>query len=140
MEKGTATYSSILAWRIPWTEEPGGLQSTGWQRDTSGRTQHVHVAFLLFPLLSLLREKSRVLYVSQMSHQEKGRLPSHTVTWGRSPGLYLLLPGTVSKQTHLFLFGAISSAKLHLIYSFIHPILSIYYVLNAQYTMVNKTD
>ena len=27
-----ATPSSILAWRTPWTEEPGGLQSTGWQR------------------------------------------------------------------------------------------------------------
>ena len=27
-----ATYSSILAWRIPWTEEPGRLQSMGWQR------------------------------------------------------------------------------------------------------------
>ena len=29
LEKGMATYSSILAWRIPWTEEPGGLQSLG---------------------------------------------------------------------------------------------------------------
>ena len=29
LEKGTATHSSILAWRIPWTEEPGGLQSMG---------------------------------------------------------------------------------------------------------------
>ena len=29
LEKGMATHSSILAWRIPWTEEPGGLQSTG---------------------------------------------------------------------------------------------------------------
>ena len=29
LEKEMATYSSILAWRIPWTEEPGGLQSTG---------------------------------------------------------------------------------------------------------------
>ena len=27
LEEGTATYSSILAWGIPWTEEPGGLQS-----------------------------------------------------------------------------------------------------------------
>ena len=27
LEKGMATHSSILAWRIPWTEEPGGLQS-----------------------------------------------------------------------------------------------------------------
>ena len=32
LEKGMATHSSILAWRIPWTEEPGGLQSRGSQR------------------------------------------------------------------------------------------------------------
>ena len=32
LEKGMATHSSILAWRIPWTEEPGRLQSTGLQR------------------------------------------------------------------------------------------------------------
>ena len=32
LEEGVATYSSILAWRIPWTEEPGGLQSIGLQR------------------------------------------------------------------------------------------------------------
>ena len=31
LEKGMATHSSILAWRIPWTEEPGGLQSMGSQ-------------------------------------------------------------------------------------------------------------
>ena len=39
LEKGMATHSSILAWRIPWTEEPGGLQSMGSQRvghDRSG--------------------------------------------------------------------------------------------------------
>ena len=32
LEKRMATHSSILAWRIPWTEEPGGLQSMGSQR------------------------------------------------------------------------------------------------------------
>ena len=32
LEKGMATHSSILAWRMPWTEEPGGLQSMGLQR------------------------------------------------------------------------------------------------------------
>ena len=32
LEKEMATHSSILAWRIPWTEEPDGLQSIGWQR------------------------------------------------------------------------------------------------------------
>ena len=29
LEEGMATHSSVLAWRIPWTEEPGGLQSMG---------------------------------------------------------------------------------------------------------------
>ena len=32
LEKGMATHSSILVWRTPWTEEPGGLWSTGSQR------------------------------------------------------------------------------------------------------------
>ena len=32
LEKKMATHSSILAWKIPWTEEPGGLQSLGLQR------------------------------------------------------------------------------------------------------------
>jgi len=32
LEEGMATHSSILAWRIPWTEEPGGVQSMGSQR------------------------------------------------------------------------------------------------------------
>ena len=33
LEEGRATHSSILAWKIPWTEKPGRLQSTGLQRD-----------------------------------------------------------------------------------------------------------
>ena len=32
LEEGVATHSSVLAWRIPWTEEPSGLQSIGLQR------------------------------------------------------------------------------------------------------------
>ena len=32
LEKGISTHSSVLAWKIPWTEEPGGLQSMGSQR------------------------------------------------------------------------------------------------------------
>ena len=32
LEEGMATHSSILAWRIPWTEEPGGLWSMGLER------------------------------------------------------------------------------------------------------------
>ena len=37
LEKEMATHSSILAWRITWTEEPGGLQSTGSQSQTALR-------------------------------------------------------------------------------------------------------
>ena len=32
LEKGMASHSSALAWRIPWTEKPGVLQSMGWKR------------------------------------------------------------------------------------------------------------
>ena len=41
LEEGMATHSGILAWRIPWTEELGGLQSMGLQEsDTTEATKH----------------------------------------------------------------------------------------------------
>ena len=40
MEKEMATHSSILAWEIPWTEDPGGLQSMGAQKSQTKRQQH----------------------------------------------------------------------------------------------------
>ena len=42
LEEGMATHSSILAWRIPWTEEPGGLQSMGSQNQTQLSTSTKH--------------------------------------------------------------------------------------------------
>ena len=44
LEEATATHFSILAWRIPWIEEPGGLQSMGSQRVVAGplRLTHTH--------------------------------------------------------------------------------------------------
>ena len=47
-----ATHSSIFAWRIPWTEEPGGLQSTGLQRDTIER---LHFAFTYYHYVCSLK-------------------------------------------------------------------------------------
>ena len=67
LEKEMATHSSILAWRIPWTEEPGGLQSMGSQRDTTeqlsthtevnlsyiySRKKNSHLTLLFFQLNS----------------------------------------------------------------------------------------
>ena len=52
LEKGMATHSSILAWRIPWTEESGGLQSMGCQR-----VRHDWVTFisLQWPHLTVIK-------------------------------------------------------------------------------------
>ena len=46
LEKEMATHSSILAWRIPWMEELGGLQSTG--RKESDMTEQLHFHFQAF--------------------------------------------------------------------------------------------
>ena len=50
LEKEMATHSSVLAWRIPWTEELGGLQSTG--RKESDMTERLHFHFHVFIYLS----------------------------------------------------------------------------------------
>ena len=49
LEKRMATHSSTLAWRIPWAEEPGGLQSTGSQgSDRTERVNHLHHHFVMY--------------------------------------------------------------------------------------------
>ena len=60
LEEGTATHSSILAWKIPVTEEPGGLQSTGSQRVGHDQSDLAHTALVAFyPFL-----KSIYLFIS----------------------------------------------------------------------------
>ena len=63
LEKGLATHSSILAWRILWIEQPGGLQSTGLQRvghDWSGwACMHTCIRTLLFKRHLLANERDR---------------------------------------------------------------------------------
>ena len=54
LEKEMATFSSILAWRIPWTEEPGGLQFIGLQSWTRLKRLSTHA----FPATSLVKVKS----------------------------------------------------------------------------------
>ena len=50
MEKGMVTHSSILAWRIPWTEEPGGLLSMGSQRVRHVRVTTTFIIPFHYPL------------------------------------------------------------------------------------------
>ena len=49
LEEGMATNSSILAWRIPWAEEPGGPQSIGSQRHDFSDLVHVHKQKGMYP-------------------------------------------------------------------------------------------
>ena len=59
LEKEMATHSSILAWRIPWTEEPGGLQSTGLQ----SRTQLSDFTFTLTALDYIILHCNHMIYM-----------------------------------------------------------------------------
>ena len=72
MEKAMATHSSTLAWKIPWTEEPGGLQSMGWQR----------VGHDWATSLSLLAAAAAVPD-DWVGHRNTG-VNCHTVFWGYS--------------------------------------------------------
>ena len=71
LEKGMVTHSSILAWRIPWTEEPAGLQSMQSQRAGHGWTTDALIFFNLYFYFEIT-------------------LDSHTVT--RNNTVYDLLP------------------------------------------------
>ena len=52
LEEEMETHASILAWRIPWTEEPGGLQSMGSQKSQTGLRGHTATTTLEFTLPS----------------------------------------------------------------------------------------
>ena len=65
LEKGMATHSSIPAWKIPWTDEPGGLQSMGLQRVRHGWVHttfnwlNKNIAFIIGLFYSKLQENFR---------------------------------------------------------------------------------
>ena len=75
LEEGMATNSSILAWRIPWTEEPGGLQSMGSQRVRHNQeTKHSNTFSIHFHICitSDIQEDTHQT-VNSYSGQSRGR-------------------------------------------------------------------
>ena len=65
--EGKATYSSILAWRILWTEEPGELQSMGLQKsDTTEATQHalMHAQSSKYEIALILKKEKQYTYLN----------------------------------------------------------------------------
>ena len=77
LEKEMATHSSILAWRIPWTEEPGGLQSTGSHRvDTTERLHfhfHFHYSLLGFPGSAVVKARLPLPEAQETQARSLGR-------------------------------------------------------------------
>ena len=65
--KGMATHSSILVWRIPWTEQPGGLQSTGSQRMQAMQENliNLHVLFIPIAFPSFIIDRKVKVLVAQ---------------------------------------------------------------------------
>ena len=86
LEKEMATHSSILAWEIPWTEEPGGLQSVGLQwvgHDlVTEQTHHTDLVFL---------EARSLKWVSPGQNQGVGRAMLPPEAFGENPCLFQLL-------------------------------------------------
>ena len=94
LEKGIATHSSILAWRIPWTEDPGGLQSEGLQSWTWPSTTATHSLVKSTDVSLLICEKHTCLRILEMSKMNK------KVT--NALGVYnLLLPALLSQSTSI---------------------------------------
>ena len=72
-----ATHSSIIAWKIPWTQEPGGLQSIGLQRSSwqlDGETVETVTDFIF------------LLFMASLVAQMVKRLPAVRETWVQSLG------------------------------------------------------
>ena len=69
-----ATHSSILAWKIPWTEEPGRLQSVGLQE--SDTTERLHFTFHFHALEKEMATHSSILAWRTSWTEEPGRLQS----------------------------------------------------------------
>ena len=91
LEKEMATHSSILAWRIPWTEEPSGLQSTG-----SLRVGH---------------DWATSLSLSTFLHWRRKWQPTPVFLPGESQGRWAAVYGVTQSQTWLKLLSSSSSCK-----------------------------
>ena len=76
--EGMATHSCILAWKIPWTEEPGGLQSIGY----SQRVRHIHSRSRITLWVNAKQVESKILFWSLSSSTQPPIYPlllSHLV-------------------------------------------------------------
>ena len=87
LEKAVATRSSILAWRIPWTEEPGGPQSVESQRVGTRLSYHTHPGtrcFLFLAQLTPRGEAAAALATLPLSRGEPSQAGGGSRRWGEA--------------------------------------------------------
>ena len=77
LETGMANHSSILAWRIPRTEEPGRLQSMGLQRVRHDQVANTHTHEPIYSILEPSREKAMAAHSSTLAWK---------IPWTEEPG------------------------------------------------------
>ena len=106
MEKRMATYSTVLAWRIPWTVEPDGLQSMGMKRvrhDWATNTSlHLTTALLIWESEGIFPSKKKMSYwLLQFLHPHS--LPCTQCYWILSPHITLLRASLVAQWWRIHL-------------------------------------
>ena len=123
LEEGMATHYSILAWRIPWTEEPGGIQSIGSQRvrhNCSDLSTHAHTGSLL-PHVgsnSLAREQTQAPCIGNPESWPLDHLPA--LNFLKAPSnrhLELKIPGLIWRDP---LCNRLVSSRNTILYSLKH--------------------
>ena len=140
LQKEMATHSSILAWEIPWTEEPGGVQSTNGVKKSWTRLSvhaYIHIFILLYSLLIHLTSLAAqtVKHVSTMwetwvqslgqeDSLEKEMAPhsstlAQKIPWTEEPGVH----GVAKSRTRLsnFTFTFTNTLDYPSIHSFVSP-------------------
>ena len=83
LEKGMATHSSILAWKIPWTEEPGKLQFMGSQKNQTGLGDQPITTCVFYLICSLSLIWYRLLFTEEkkVAGVRKGKHPWEVKGW-----------------------------------------------------------
>ena len=109
LEKEMATHSSILAWIIPWTKEPGRLQSMGSQR-----VGHNWVTSLLFPVFLPGQGQRSLAGYSPWCHKSQTRLSDYTITTALPHGCSFQNRSKETRKQNIF--NTITHIWLHYCY------------------------
>ena len=126
LEEGMATHSSILDWRIPWTEEPGGLESVGSHRgryDWNELARTVCICQSQSPNLSLLSPPP-----PRPSNHQFVFYICNSISVLKITSFVIFFKDSTCKQYHIFVFLCLTSLSTRLS-RFIHVVPTVFYTV-----------